>query len=175
MTEKEVEELYKIAKHTIKICNIPYSEDLVQDMVTYAYDKIDLYEEEKGSKTNFLIYIMKKYILWKGRKRLKDIPKWAYLNANDYIDEECDLTYLDTFCDEGNNQKLMDEFINEIKPLMGEYLKLFMEGYSMSEIGKINNCSRQNIHKEIVKNIQKIKQHLIKTKQYDYYKDLVNF
>ena len=111
----------------------------------------------------------------RAKKRLKTIPDWAYVSADKQINENDDTLFIDTFCDEEKKDNLMEDFMKVIKPLIGKELELKLQGLSIKEITQILGCTKTNVHKKISDNIIRIRQYLIRTKQYDYYKELVDF
>lgn len=159
MTDEKAIELYKLAGFTLKKFNVPYDEDLVQELVLYAFEKDPLYDECRGSWSNYIINCMYTKLLMLHRasctiKRNKGQPDQS-LDDTFYDD----LPYYDVIPSDVDIAKEIDkkEVLAAIEPLIEEPLRLQLEGYSQVQIAKKLNYSQSHISRLIRLNIEKIK------------------
>lgn len=161
MTNDKAVELYKLAGFTLKKYNVPYDEDLIQELVLYALEKEPLYNEERGAWSTFIINCMytKLWMIHRANhtsKRNKGQPDQS-------LDETfCDnLPYYDVIPSDVDIAKELDkkEALAAITPLVEEPLKLHIEGYTQKQIAEKLGFSQVTISRKIKVNIQKIKKY----------------
>ena len=176
MTEKEVNELYKLAKFTIKTFNLPYSEDLIQDMVLHAFLKYNNdFDKEKAKKSTFLVMVMHQVYLKNTRSETFDKRKINNMTVSNIFRDATNNEYdvFELFPEEKSNVWEKEYFLKEIEPFFNEELKLFLKGYKKKEIASIFNVSSTIINKRIKRNIEKIRTYLIENDKYDSYKEVI--
>ena len=161
MTNDKALELYKLAGFTLKKYNIPYDEDLIQELVVYAYSKNHLYNEEKGTWANFIIHCMTSKIFMINRHdKLRGRDVYTTISLDDFIDEENKLTYADVIIIDDNifiDELHKKELLKAIKPLIEKPLELKLQGLKQAEIAKRCGVSQPHISRKIKENIRKIK------------------
>lgn len=161
MTNEKAVELYKLAGFTLKKYNTPYNEDLVQELVLYALEKEPLYDERRGSWSNYIINCMYTKLLMIHRanhtiKRNKGQPDQSLDNT--FCD---DLPYYDVIPSDVDIAKELDkkETLAAITPLVEEPLKLHLEGFKQVQIAEKLGVSQVTVCRRIKHNIQKIKKY----------------
>ena len=153
------EELYKLAGYTLKKWNMPYDEDLIQDLVFKGYQCIEKYDESKGALSTFIINTMQNRIKEMNRHR-KMKGRDTQVLSLDYIvdsDENKEFSYFisdDVDAYDVINRK---NILEQIAPLVETPLKLYINGYTLREIAERYNLSQEAINKRIKANIKRIK------------------
>lgn len=181
MIKEETEELYKIAKFVLKRNNIPYDEDLVQDLVSDGYKKLqNNFDATKAKKTTFLYMVMYQRYLYQIRKNSQErkIPNHLIISLNKVIDNnnktnEKEITLSDIIPSEDKKlNKAKKEILGEIYFLFKPATKLKIEGYNQYEISKKLNISQAAVSRTIQKDIEKASDYLKSHDLFDYYRDL---
>lgn len=161
MTTEEVNELYKLAGHTLKKHKRMPDEDLVQELVFYAYTRLGEYDETRASKSTFIITCMESKLHMLDReKRAKkrnnglinysleaEIPGNEQISLIDMIASDIDIA------EEVNKQDVLEKIL----PLVKEPLALLLKGLTQKEIAEKLGYSQTNISRLIKQNIESIK------------------
>lgn len=169
MKDEKVNELYKLAAFTLKKYNVPFDEDLIQELVVYTYTKLPYYDESRGSWSTFVINCMysKLAILYRSKNAKKRNCGQPVDSLDDtYYDS---LPYYDVIPSDIDVVKEVHkkEILNEILPLVDDPLKMYLDGFTQKEIADKYGVSQAQISRDIKKNIQKIKTYC-KRKGIDY-------
>lgn len=172
------EELYKMAKFVIKKNGFPYDEDLIQDMVSKAYEKLTCgyYDENKSQQGTFVYMVMKQVYFNKVRKekQLKKIPKYMIdsLDETFKVNDGDEISYVEVLEDKMTcfkKEKVKNEIMSEISHLINPITKLSLEGYTQNMIANMYNTSQTNINRAISKNKKIITEYLKNKGLYEYY------
>lgn len=166
MDNEQIIYLYVLAKYILKKHNIKYDEDLIQDLVIYAYTALEKFDKDRGSFSTFVCNCMENKLRMKSRekmasKRNNGIPDLSL----DHTYEEYDgneFNYIDIFgCDYNYIKELHNKMLfNEIFPLTNEATRMYyLEGMKQVNIAKILGVSQKKVSFLIKKNIQQIRKY----------------
>ena len=167
------EELFLRYKYTVSSVAHSYfltggdSEDLVQEGMFAVFSAINSF----NGKTNFKNYVYtciknRIFTVIKMSKRQKNQPLNNYVSLSGWSDNDNDKTEIIIDSDFGPEERYINketekEFINTIKNTLSEYefeiLRLYLKGYSYSEIG--NKLSKQK--KSIDNALQRIRKKIL--------------
>lgn len=165
MTNEEALELYKIAYFVCDKYNFPNDEDMIQDMVLGACERLSMYDESKSAKTTFLCKVMTNAALiilrkTNAKKRISECKKISFdsvvCEGNRAGDDKTllDIIPSDIDISEDLNRK---EILDHIEPLLEAPLILWMNGKDQKDIAEIIGVSQPQISREIKANIEKIR------------------
>ena len=166
MDNEQIIGLYKLAAHVLKKYGIKYDEDLIQDLVIYAYSALEKFDKNIGSFSTFVCNCMKNKLKMEFRsknasKRNYGIPDLSL----DHTYEEYDgneFNYIDIFGYDYNYAKELHNkmLFNEIFPLTNEATRMYyLEGMKQVDIAKILGVSQKKVSFLIKKNIQQIRKY----------------
>lgn len=169
MSEEQSVELYKLAHSVCKNNNVKYDEDLIQELVFHAFQQERYFDSTRSKWSTFMYVCMKQKLTdtFKFNKRLKrDNGKMTY--SLDYQSDEDAPTLLDKISNEDEfvEDNTYEDFLSVIDHLIEEPLRLYLNGYSQVEIGKMKGCTGSYISYLIKKNIEKIKEYCEENKLY---------
>lgn len=159
MTNEKAVELYKLAGFTLKKYNVTYDEDLIQELVMYAFERDPQYDESRGGWSTYIINCMytKLVMLHRATHTIKRNKGQPDQSLDDYVYD--DLPYYDVIPSDVDIAKDIDkkEILAVITPLVEEPLRLHLNGWSQKQIGDKLGYSQAHICRLIRLNIEKIK------------------
>ena len=166
MDNKQIIELYKLAAHVLKKYDVKYDEDLIQDLVIYAYSALEKFDKNIGSFSTIVRKKMKKKKKKKIRrknasKRNSGIPDLSLDHTYESYDGN-ELNYIDIFGYDLNYMKELHNkmLFNEIFPLTNEATRMYyLEGMKQVDIAKFLGVSQKKVSFLINKNIQQIRKY----------------
>lgn len=161
MTNEEAKELYYLATFTLKNFHYEINEDLVQDLVLYTLTMLDRYDEKRGSKSTFIVLLMKSRLkmLRRNNKLMKNnggVPDLS-LDCSNNENEEIDMYRVLSADYDLEDEVGKYEILKLIIPLVEEPLMLKLNGWTLRQIAAKYGCTTSNIHRKIKLNVRNIK------------------
>lgn len=183
MEDINPDELYKLAHYTIKLHKIPYSEDLVQEMVTYASDALKTkYDENRAKKTTFICNMM--YYRWAHIKRKEKAAKTIPVDLVYSLDRRLDMTdttddlpliFLnlieDKYVYKEKARKVCNDAIEYLKGKMHKFTFLRLQGLTCKEIASMSKVSQSYVNAVLRQDEVRLKKVLVDAGLYDYFKN----
>lgn len=156
------DELYKLAKFTLKKWNMVFDEDLIQDLVFYTYQQLEKFDELKGKKTTYIVHVM--------QNRIRELNRNKHRKGRDKIIFSLDWKnnegqeFVNLFCDDYDIVDVLnrENVLQHIMPLVEEPLKLYINGATQQELAERYKVSQPTIKRRIDNNINKIRQYVKK-------------
>lgn len=151
----EIEEYYKLVKSALKFYNYNYDQDILQELVFFAYSKAKDFDESKGEFSTYIYKIIRnKYIQLK-----KQEEKNKCISLDKKINDD-GLTLLELVCSGTSNKEEIIEIIKLIKNQIEPPLELWLKGYTQEEISQILGIKHQPLVSKLINmNIIKIKKY----------------
>lgn len=151
------EEYYKIVKSALKHYNYSYTEDILQELVIFLYQKLEDYDETRGEITTYAYAIVKnKYLQLKYNQK-----KRINYSSLDKIISEQGVSILDIIKDDSDLEEncYKERVLNLIKPMVKPALQLWLEGYTQQQIAdKLGVKFQTIVSKQIKENILEIRE-----------------
>ena len=166
MSNEQIIGLYVLAKYILKKHNIKYDEDLIQDLVIYAYTALEKFDKDRGSFSTFVCNCMENKLRMKSREKMASKRNYGIPDLSlDHTYEEYDgneFNYIDIFgCDYNYIKELHNKMLfNEIFPLTNEATRMYyLEGMKQVDIAKILGVSQKKVSFLIKQNLQQIRKY----------------
>lgn len=155
------EEYYKLVKDALVFYKFQFDDDILQDIVTYIHSKINLFDKDRGNISTFIYALVKnRYLAINSYNRTQ---KRGNGNTPCSLDKEIDeegatLLNFQAAKEDVMYNYIKESILKEIKPLVGEPLRLWLEGFTQVEIANRLHMNNQvKVSKTINENIVMIK------------------
>ncbi len=159
MTDEEfIKELYSIVR---QYCwdNRCYSEDLVQDLITHIFEKIDKYDPKKSKFSTWVYKVCHNERLMQLRKNdaTKRKSNVNTLSLNNIIDDQ-DTESIDLLIDDSDTSSYYKKVIIDlVYPQLSDMSKKYFDGVNQVDLAREYNMSQANVSRKVKKEINEIK------------------
>ena len=161
MSDELINELYSIVR---KYCweHRCYNEDLVQELVTYVFEKLDKFDTKRGKFSTYVYKLChnKQLMLLREQNTMRSKSNFNTVSLNEIIDEE-DSERVDLLIDTSDNSVYYKKaVVDYVYPRLSDIAKKYFDGVNQVDLAKEYNISQANISRKIKKEIADIKKKL---------------
>ena len=162
MDNEQIIGLYKLAAHILKKHNIKYDEDIIQDLVIYAYSALEKFDKNIGSFSTFVCNCMENELrmIFRSKnasKRNYGISDLSLEKVYDLIDKCQTIIY--TLKDDQENKEQIGMIAQEIQEFFPELISEDKDGMLSLDYSRLTVIIFK-VLKDLIKRINKIEQKL---------------